>query len=77
MGGATRHTVVRLCVIMRVYRSMSVTKEGGNNIIINSEYNCLTDTMTSGPPLAPIATPMLLDGPMYDATGSVTISAHT
>ena len=56
---------------------MSVTKEEGNYIIVNSEYNCLTDTMTSGPPLAPIATPMLLDGPMYDATGSVTISTHT
>ena len=48
---------------------MSVTKEGGNYIIVNSEYNYLTDTMTSDPPLAPIATPMLLDGPMYDATG--------
>ena len=48
---------------------MSVTKEGGNYVIVNSEYNCLTDAMTSGPALAPIAAPMLLDGPMYDATG--------
>ena len=48
---------------------MSVTKEGGN--IINSEYSCLTDATTSGPPgpLASTAAPMLFDDPMYDATG--------
>ena len=46
---------------------MSVTKEGGN--IINSEYSCLTDATTSGPPGPGSAAPMLFDDPMYDATG--------
>ena len=46
---------------------MSVTKEGGN--IINSEYSCLADATTSGPPGPGSAAPMLFDDPMYDATG--------
>ena len=60
---------------------MSVTKEGGN--IINSEYSCLTDATTSGPPPPPppaapgpgpgptavAVAPVLFDEPMYDAAG--------
>ena len=46
---------------------MSLTKEGGN--IMNSEYSCLTDATTSGPPGPGSAAPMLFDGPLYDATG--------
>ena len=46
---------------------MSVTKEEGN--IINSEYSCLTDAVTSGPPGPGSAAPMLFDDPLYDATG--------
>ena len=33
---------------------------------MNSEYSCLTDATTSGPPGA---APVLFDDPMYDATG--------
>ena len=44
---------------------MSAASKGGN--VINSEYSCLTDATTSGPP--PAAAPVLFDDPMYDAAG--------
>lgn len=43
---------------------MSAASKGGN--VINSEYSCLTDATTSGPPAA---APVLFDDPMYDAAG--------
>ena len=43
---------------------MSAASKGGN--VISSEYSCLTDATTSGPPAA---APVLFDDPMYDATG--------
>ena len=48
---------------------MSVTKVGGD--IINSEYSCLTNTTTSGPPPRVLGSSasMLFDDPIYDATG--------
>ena len=40
---------------------MSAASKGD---VLNSEYSCLTDATTSGPPAA---TPVLFDDPMYDA----------